>query len=252
MAGDRVWRNRFVKTMFKVSRFMNARSSIENMEEQLAQAVADGYNVVIFPEGLRSNEGIQRFHKGAFYLAKKLGVDLLPLYLHGTGHVMPKGSGFASRGQVDLVIGERIPAERLGEYGDTELAITKRIQHLYKNRYEQIRRQIENTHYFHDYIIDKHIYKGIGIEKETRKLLKRYDDFSQWIDDYQLEDASMALVHPEWEIHSYADDPDDVALAAACEPMPANLHVHDGSEAKIAAETPNIIDFSKITDKDEQ
>ena len=102
MAGDRVWRNRFVKTMFKVSRFMNARSSIENMEEQLAQAVADGYNVVIFPEGLRSNEGIQRFHKGAFYLAKKLGVDLLPLYLHGTGHVMPKGSGFASRGQVDL------------------------------------------------------------------------------------------------------------------------------------------------------
>ena len=239
MAGDRVWRNRFVKTMFKVSRFMNARSSIENMEEQLAQAVADGYNVVIFPEGLRSNEGIQRFHKGAFYLAKKLGVDLLPLYLHGTGHVMPKGSGFASRGQVDLVIGERIPAERLREYGDTELAITKRIQHLYKNRYEQIRRQIETTHYFHDYIIDKHIYKGIGIEKETRKLLKRYDDFSQWIDDYQLEDAStnsvsivhagkgqfsllMALVHPEWEIHSYADDPDDVALAAACEPMPAS------------------------------
>jgi hypothetical protein len=99
--------------------------------------------------------------------------------------------------------------------------------------------------------------------------LKRYDDFCQWIDDYQLEEAStnsvsivhagkgqfsllMALVHPEWEIHSYADDPDDVALAAACEPMPANLHVHDGSEAKIAAETPNIIDFSKITDKDEQ
>ena len=261
MAGDRVWRNRFVKTMFKVSRFMNARSSIENMEEQLAQAVADGYNVVIFPEGLRSNEGIQRFHKGAFYLAKKLGVDLLPLYIHGTGHVMPKGSGFASRGQVDLVIGERIPAAQLGEYGDTERAITKQIQHLFMNRYEQIRRQIETTHYFHDYIIDKHTYKGIGIEKETRKLLKRYDDFSQWIDNYQLEDAStnsvsvihagrgqfslmMALVHPEWEVHSYADDPDDVALAAACEPMPANLHVHDASETKLDAATPNIIDLN--------
>jgi hypothetical protein len=34
--------------------------------------------------------------------------------------------------------------------------------------------------------------------------------------------------------------------------MPANLHVHDASEENIAAETPNIIDFSKITDKDEQ
>ena len=108
-----------------------------------------------------------------------------------------------------------------------------------------------------------HIYKGIGIEKETRKMLKQYDDFSQWIDGYQLEDATtnsvsvihagrgqfsllMALVHPEWEIHSYADDPDDVALAAACEPMPANLHVHDASEAKIDAAMPNIIDLKAL------
>ena len=215
---------------------------VENMEKQVAQAVADGYNVVIF-------------NKDAFGLAKKLGADILPLYIHGTEHVMPKGSGFVSRGQVDLVIGERIPAERY-------------IQDLYMDRYEQLRRQIEHTHYFHDYIIDKHIYKGIGIEKETRKMLKQYDDFSQWIDDYQLEDAAsnsvsvihagrgqfsllMALVHPEWEIQSYADDPDDVALAASCEPMPANLHVYDASEAKVNRDMPNIIDFSKIIHQDE-
>ena len=268
MAGDRVWRNRFVRTMFKVSRFMNARSSVENIEQQVAQAVADGYSVVIFPEGLRSNEGIKRFHKGAFYLSRKLGVDLLPMYIHGTGHVMPKGSGLASRGQVDLVIGERIPADRLGEYGDTELNITKRFQHFYANRYEQIRRQIENTHYFHHYIISKHIYKGIGVEKETRQLLKRYDDFSKWIDDCQLTDADsnkvsvihagkgqfsllMALVHPEWEIHSYADDPDEVALAASCEPKPANLHVHLASELNSATATSNIIDLSRLINENE-
>jgi hypothetical protein len=61
----------------------------------------------------------------------------------------------------------------------------------------------------------------------------------------------MALVHPEWEIHSYADDPDDVALAAACEPMPANLHVHDASEAKANRDMSNIIDLSKIIHHDE-
>ena len=268
MAGDRVWRNRFVRTMFKVSRFLNARSSVETIEQQVAHAVADGYSVVIFPEGLRSNEKIKRFHKGAFYLSRKLGVDLLPMYIHGTGHVMPKGSGLASRGQVDLVIGERILAERLGEYGDTELNITKCIQHLYMNRYEQIRRQIENTHYFHHYIISKYIYKGIGVEKETRQLLKRYDDFSKWIDDYQLQDADsnkvsvihagkgqfsllMALVHPEWEIYSYADDPDEVALAASCEPMPANLHVCQAAELNIAIATSNIIDLSRLLKENE-
>jgi 1-acyl-sn-glycerol-3-phosphate acyltransferase len=231
------------------------------VEQQVAQAVADGYSVVMFPEGLRSDEGIGRFHHEAFYLSRKLGIDILPMYLHGTGHVMPKGSGFISRGQVDLVIGERIPAERLGEYGDTESSIAKCVQHLYKNRYEQICRQIENTHYFHHYVIGKHIYKGIGVEKETRQLLRRYDDFSQWIDDYQLEDANsnkvsvlhagkgqfsllMALVHPEWEIHSYADDPDDVALAASCDPLPANLHVRHASEPD--ADMSNIIDLRTL------
>ena len=252
VAGNRVWRNPLVRTLFQVSRFMNARNSVEQLEQQVAQAVADGYNVLMFPESKRSNDGIQRFHKGAFYLAEKLGVDILPLYLHGTGHVMPMGSGFASRGQVDLVIGERISETN-----------TKQVRHLYMDRYEQLRRQIEDTHYFHDYIISKHIYKGIGIEKETRQLLKRYDDFSQWIDDYKLGDSSsnqvtvihagrgqfslmMALVHPELEVHSYTDDPDDFALASACEPMPANLHVHDASEAKIDADTPHVIDLSKI------
>ena len=231
------------------------------VEQQVAQAVADGYSVVMFPEGLRSDEGIGRFHHEAFYLSRKLGIDILPMYLHGTGHVMPKGSGFISRGQVDLVIGERIPAERLGEYGDTESSIAKCVQHLYKNRYEQICRQIENTHYFHHYVIGKHIYKGIGVEKETRQLLRRYDDFSQWIDDYQLEDANsnkvsvlhagkgqfsllMALVHPEWDIHSYADDPDDVALAASCDPLPANLYVHHASETD--ADMSNIIDLRTL------
>jgi hypothetical protein len=36
----------------------------------------------------------------------------------------------------------------------------------------------------------------------------------------------FALVHPDVEVHSFADDADDTALLAACEPMPQNLHVH--------------------------
>jgi hypothetical protein len=94
------------------------------------------------------------------------------------------------------------------------------------------------SHYYHDYIIGKYTYKGYGIERETRHLLKQYDDFSQWIDtDKSMDKVSVinagrgqfsllyALVHPETQVFSYANDPDDVALAAACEPMPANLHV---------------------------
>ena len=261
MASDKVWHNVLVRTMFKVSRFLNASGSVEEIEQKIAKSLEEGYSVVIFPEGLRSDGDINRFHKGAFYLSKTLGVDILPIYIHGTGHVMPKGSGFASRGQVDLMIGERISSETVSGYGDTAVKITKSMQRVYQSSYKAFQHQIENTHYFHDFVINKHIYKGIGIEKETRQLLKRYDDFSKWIDDHRLDDPSsktvsvvhagrgqfslmMALVHPEWEIHSYTDDPDDFALASACEPKPDNLHIHQMTEAD--TDMVNIIDFSNI------
>lgn len=261
MASDKVWHNVLVRTMFKVSRFLNASGSVEEIEQKIGKSLEEGYSVVIFPEGLRSDGDINRFHKGAFYLSKTLGVDILPIYIHGTGHVMPKGSGFASRGQVDLMIGERISSETVSGYGDTAVKITKSMQRVYQSSYKAFQHQIENTHYFHDFVINKHIYKGIGIEKETRQLLKRYDDFSKWIDDHRLDDPSsktvsvvhagrgqfslmMALVHPEWEIHSYTDDPDDFALASACEPKPDNLHIHQMTEAD--TDMVNIIDFSNI------
>ena len=115
------------------------------------------------------------------------------------------------------------------------------------------------THAFHHYVIGKYTYKGFGIERETRRLLKRYDDFSAWIDGYQPAEGGavsvihagrgqfpllMALVHPELQVYAYADDADDVALAAACEPMPANLHVCSlGSELP---QTGNIINVEQI------
>ena len=130
-----------------------------------------------------------------------------------------------------------------------------------RNHYEE-----GTTHYYHDYLIGKYIYKGFGIERETRQLMKRYDDFSQWIDGYQPTDPSskvvsvidagrgqfsllFALVHPELEVNSYAYDGDDAALLAACEPMPKNLHAfYKESEAMAleAAGDSNIIRLPHI------
>jgi hypothetical protein len=119
------------------------------------------------------------------------------------------------------------------------------------------------THYYHNYLIGKYTYKGFGIERETRQLLKHYDDFSEWIDGYTPESQSgrvtvvnagrgqfpllFALVHPEVEVYSYANDPDDVALAAACEPMPANLHVGSADQQEVT-DGP-VIDFEDILNR---
>ena len=128
----------------------------------MVKAVKDGYSVVVSDD--------------AFHLVRKSNADILPLYIHGTNDVMPDESSVLARGQVDVAIGKRIPATELQKEGEVTL------NDCYQKHYEEWSRSIENTHYFHHYIIYKYIYKGIGLEKETRRLLKRYDDFSKWID----------------------------------------------------------------------
>jgi hypothetical protein len=47
------------------------------------------------------------------------------------------------------------------------------------------------------------------------------------------------------EVHSYASDPDDTALAAAIEPMPANLHVHPCDATATGSTIINLNDIIK-------
>ena len=266
MVGGRVWRNPIVNSMFRLSRFINAGQPLEQIREQLGRAIADGYNVAIFPEGRRTDNRIMRFHKGAFLLAQELGADILPVYLHGTGHVMPKGSGLATRGQVDVEVGQRIPAAQMMEDGGNAQQATHRMNRLYRDHYAQMCRRIETTHYFRHYLILKYTYRGIGVERETRRLLRRYDDFSRWIDGYKpaVESSDVvsivnagrgqfsllfAWVHPELEVHSYAYDTDDVALSSSIEPLPQNLHVHHAAseqEALQMAQGTNIVNLSDL------
>ena len=264
MVGGKVWRNPIVHTMFKLSRFFNANEPLDNLKEGIGKAVNDGYNVLIFPEGRRTDNRIMRFHRGAFYMAQQIGADILPMYIHGTGHVMPKDSGLATRGQIDVEIGRRITAEQLHNYGEDHQTLTNTFHKMYQQHFEQMKREIETTHYFHHYIIYKYTYKGMGVEKETRRLLKQYDDFSQWIDGYRPSRAEgvailnagkgqfallFALVHPDIDVSAFAYDADDAAMLAACEPMPANLHAyhcHDEREAIAAAGNKDIINLSNI------
>ncbi len=242
LVSGKVWKNPFVHMLFKLARFINLDQPMDMLKDMIAKAVNDGYSVVIFPEGKRNVDNITRFHKGAFYIAQEIGADILPVFIHGAGYVMPKGSGLASRGQIDVEIGKRILASQLQEFGNTHREIANHFHQMYLQHFAEMRKAIGNSHYFHHEVVYKYTYKGFGIEKETRRLLKQYDDFSKWIDGYQPAEPSsneveiinagngqfsllFALVHPEMEVYSYHNHLDEVLLTSACSPMPANLHV---------------------------
>jgi 1-acyl-sn-glycerol-3-phosphate acyltransferase len=65
-----------------------------------------GVSVVLFPEGTRSRDGsVAPFKKGAFFVARDLGVPLVPVALSGTGAAMRKGSLRVRAGSVRLRFG---------------------------------------------------------------------------------------------------------------------------------------------------
>ena len=56
------------------------------------EVIKTGRNVVIFPEGTRSNDGhtLSPFKKGAFTITKRAEVDVIPFVIEGTEKYMPK------------------------------------------------------------------------------------------------------------------------------------------------------------------
>lgn len=63
--------------------------SAKKMMEQAEKRLANGTSVIIFPEGTRSKDGsVGCFKEGAFKLAQKAGVDILPVVSDGTGRAV--------------------------------------------------------------------------------------------------------------------------------------------------------------------
>lgn len=68
-------------------------SSIKKVYREASDWLNKGVSVVFFPEGTRNNEAsIGEFQNGAFKLAIKEQVPILPILIQGTRDAIPKGS----------------------------------------------------------------------------------------------------------------------------------------------------------------
>ncbi len=96
----------------------NAASARRSIEEA-ARRIKSGQSVVIFPEGTRTRDGrLNPFKKGGFHLALDSGADIVPVAIHGSRALMPRGSALIRSGTVRVEIGAPIattglqPADR--------------------------------------------------------------------------------------------------------------------------------------------
>lgn len=79
-----------------------------------ALRIRKGPSLMVFPEGTRSADGrLRPFKSGAFVMAIRAGVPLLPVAIRGTFDVVPKSRLAVHPGPVELVVGTPIPTTEL-------------------------------------------------------------------------------------------------------------------------------------------
>lgn len=106
-------------TFMRLARYLDVEN--EGFEASLPAAraaIKDGASLLFFPEGHRSRDGrLQRFYSGAFLLALKLELPLVPLCITGTDVLLPPGRFFLRPTTIRL---KALPAFDSSAYAETD------------------------------------------------------------------------------------------------------------------------------------
>ncbi|WIA21215.1 hypothetical protein OEZ85_000459 [Tetradesmus obliquus] len=91
---------------------VDRRSQLKCLQSCI-EMLSQGASCLFFPEGTRSKDKVLGgFKKGAFSVAVKAGVPVVPITLVGTGDIMPSGrEGQMYAGRVKIVVHPMIPAK---------------------------------------------------------------------------------------------------------------------------------------------
>jgi len=162
--------------------FFTVTEGYEKMAPSLQQAIDDGYSIVVFPEGTRSEDGnLRRFHKGAFFLAEMLKLDIVPIVLHGTGHCIKKGEFSVRTSTLSYNVLKRIEYGST-EYGETYQEKCKNISKMYKEERNRIYEELGTVDFYKDRLLKNFVYKGPDIEWYSKIKIK-LEDYYRFFDE---------------------------------------------------------------------
>lgn len=86
-----------------------------SLEEAICK-IRNGESVLLFAEGTRTLDGtLQPFKRGAFHIAARSGVPVVPLTINGSFRILPKHSISINPGHVELIL--EAPIHLAGEHG---------------------------------------------------------------------------------------------------------------------------------------
>ena len=132
---------------------------------EIQKRIDEGYSIVIFAEGTRSIDGeMNRFHKGAFFLAQELKLDIQPLLLIGVHEVNPKNDILINRGQLIIKALDSIPYSEKANYLET----TKKVKLLMIEGMNHWKKELADIDFWEPKIIKNYLLKGPILEWYVR------------------------------------------------------------------------------------
>ncbi|MFH7011556.1 1-acyl-sn-glycerol-3-phosphate acyltransferase [Flavobacterium sp. FlaQc-52] len=227
LVNDWVYNSPIFGATVRKAGFYPVSEGLEGGVEHLRQKVNEGYSLMIFPEGTRSESNqIKRFHKGAFYLAEAFNLDILPVLIHGASEAIPKGDFVIHDTTLTVSILERITPDNL-LFGKNYTERTKQISAYFKDEFAKIRQELEGPKYFKKMLLHSYDYKEIEIVNSVKNDLKvnlgTYHNLNQHLStnakilhlskDYGQLDVLLTLQEPQRKIDAYNKDEEKLAVA---------------------------------------
>jgi len=162
------YNNKVYGKALKYAGFIPAYTGHEDATLQLTRLINEGYSLAIFPEGHRTDDGhIRRFHKGAFYLAEKLSLDIIPMVIHGPKEMLKKSELFLKRGKITVKIYPRLSMAD-SQWGNDLREKKHAIQEWFRGEYAKLKAEAETPEYLAGFIKHNYIYKGPVLEWYTK------------------------------------------------------------------------------------
>lgn len=193
LVNDWVWNSPVFGPAVRLLGAYPVSSGLDSGLQELRSKVAQGYSLIIFPEGTRSLDNeVHRFHKGAFFLAEQLTLEILPVYLLGNGDVLPKGDCLVYQGSLTRIVGQRIkPLD--ASFGQGYKERCKRILHFFRAQYATYRAQEHGADYFQKKLLLAYRYKHGAIQDRVKESLMRFQSLYHQVD--LLLESHLAVVH---------------------------------------------------------
>ncbi len=177
MTNPWVFRHFVFGPVARLAGFIPVMEHIDQTAEVIRKRIREGYSILIFPEAHRSPDGhIQRFHRGAFYIAEKLQADLLPVVIFGSGDYLRKGNFWGRPGRLYMKILPRIKATGRS-FGDTYQERARYLRQYYRAEYAALKQEAGGPGYYAPFLQQSYLFKGPVLEWYVRVKMKLEENF---------------------------------------------------------------------------